>query len=124
MVTTAVFVALCCALASLAVAEDDERDSPDPRIQALAERHRAFLADVEVLITDVERDVFLNLTSGFRRDAFIRKFWDVRDPFPQTERNELLERWAERAKKARELYGDLETEIAQTMMHLGEPSSR
>ncbi|MEM1179877.1 MAG: VWA domain-containing protein [Acidobacteriota bacterium] len=112
-------------LAGVAAADKDvEGDGPDPRIQAMAERHRAFLDDVEALITPVERDVFLDLTSGFRRDAFIRKFWDVRDPFPQTERNELLDRWAERAKVAREYYGSLDTEIAQTLLHFGEPTSR
>ena len=30
-----------------------------------------------------------------QRDAFIRRFWGVRDPFPQTARNEFQERWEE-----------------------------
>ena len=102
----------------------DDGDALDPRLQAMAPRHRAFLEDVEPLITDEEYEVFLELTSGYRRDAFIRKFWDVRDPFPQTERNELAERWIVQAKKARELYGGLDSELAKVMLFFGEPASR
>ena len=43
-----------------------------------------------------EREAFLALAQDYQRDAFIRRFWQVRDPFPQTARNELEERWEER----------------------------
>lgn len=90
----------------------------------LAERHRRWLADVAPLITDVEREVFLGLAADYRRDAFIRRFWRVRDPFPSTPRNELEERWDARVETARELFDDLDTERARMLLVFGEPSRR
>lgn len=74
--------------------------------EELAERHREFLEEVELLITPEEREVFLHLSADFRRDAFIRRFWQVRDPFPETGRNELLDRWSANRAAAHERYQD------------------
>ncbi|MEM6792816.1 MAG: VWA domain-containing protein [Acidobacteriota bacterium] len=114
-------------------AQAKKEDAPqDPRLAAMSERHRGFLEQVELLITETEREVFLGITSGYQRDAFVRRFWQVRDPFPQTERNELQERWTERYKKVAELYSasdgsggaGLTSEKARMMLHLGEPTQR
>jgi VWFA-related protein len=80
--------------------------APALAIDELQPRHREFLDQVDLLITPREREVFLGLSADFRRDAFIRRFWQVRDPYPETGRNELLDRWAENHAAARERYRD------------------
>lgn len=87
---------------------------------AFAPRHRRFLRDVAPLITPVERQVFLSLSADYQRDHFIRRFWRVRDPFPQSGRNELQEPWMARVQQARERYGDLTGERAKALLLLGE----
>ncbi|HEX2223673.1 MAG TPA: GWxTD domain-containing protein, partial [Thermoanaerobaculia bacterium] len=73
----------------------------------LPERHREFLESVAPLISPQEREAFLALRQEYQRDAFARRFWEVRDPFPQTPGNELQIAWQERAKLARERFGGL-----------------
>ena len=60
------------------------------------ERFARWLHEVDPLITQPERAAFLALRRDYHRDAFIRKFWQVRDPYPETGRNELKENWDER----------------------------
>ncbi len=64
----------------------DDRDDLD-------KRHAQWLAEVAAIITSEERDLVLRLTRDYQRDAFVRKFWQVRDPVPKTGRNEMRERW-------------------------------
>src|SRR5262249_51364363 len=52
----------------------------------------------------------------------IRKFWQVRDPFPQTAVNEFQERWEARARTAREKFGNLTEDRARMMLWNGEPA--
>ncbi|HVS66583.1 MAG TPA: VWA domain-containing protein [Thermoanaerobaculia bacterium] len=87
----------------------------------LAPRHLEFLEQVELLITPAEREVFLALSADFRRDAFIRRFWQVRDPFPETGRNELLDRWSENFAAAHERYQDPEDARTRIATLLGLP---
>ena len=80
-------------------------DSPsDAAAAALPERYRQFLEDVELLISEVEREVFLSLGESYQRDHFIRSFWKVRDPFRQTGRNELKDAWEVRVARARSVF--------------------
>lgn len=90
----------------------------------LGPRHRDFLASVEILMSPVERQVFLALRQPYQRDAFIRRFWKVRDPFPRTEQSELQVRWEEHSRLAVAEFGDLQSEMARTMVFFGEPSRR
>lgn len=64
----------------------------------LAPRHREFLDWTEPLRSEVETEVFLELDENYRRDSFIDRFWRRRDPFPDTPRNELRERWLENVR--------------------------
>ena len=77
---------------------------------ALEPRHREFLEWTEPLRSDVETDVFLKLSENYRRDSFIDRFWRRRDPYPDTPRNELRERWLENARalapELEEAHGD------------------
>ncbi len=86
-------------------------------------RYAAWLAEVAVLISDAERQTFLSLGKDFQREEFIRRFWQARDPYPQTARNELLEAWKERVDAARERFGGLEEERARMLLALGPPAT-
>ncbi len=73
--------------------------------EPLPEKYSAWLEEVAVLITDEERTAFLALSRDYQRDAFIDRFWQVRDPKPRTARNELREEWPVRVSAVRERFG-------------------
>ncbi|HET9209239.1 MAG TPA: VWA domain-containing protein [Thermoanaerobaculia bacterium] len=87
----------------------------------LAPRYQAWLEEVAPLISAKEKTAFLGLQKDYQRDAFIRRFWDVRDPFPQTPVNELRARWEQRAELARQRYGSLKDDRARIILFNGEP---
>ena len=99
----------------------DAAASPSPAADRLSRRHADWLAEVSVILTAEERDLFLQLTREYQREAFIRKFWQVRDPVPKTGRNEMRERWEERAAYARTHYGGLTDARSQVLLIHGEP---
>ena len=65
---------------------------------ALDPRHAEFLEKAALLLSEKEREVFLSLQQDYQRDAFIRRFWQARDPYPQTAVNEFQAKWEERAR--------------------------
>jgi Ca-activated chloride channel family protein len=83
----------------------------------------SFLESVDLLIAPREREAFLALAGEAERQAFIRRFWEVRDPYPETPRNELEERWTGALPEARRRWGTLEDERARVFLLQGEPSS-
>ncbi len=101
-----------------------ETSSDETLVGALPERFKTWIENVELLITDVEREVFLTLSEDYQRDNFIRRFWKVRDPFTRTGRNELQEAWEVRSAKARELYKNMSSARAQMTLYFGEPTRR
>src|SRR5262249_26593473 len=48
-------------------------------IAKLPQKYRDWLAEVEVLITPVEKSAFLVLDKDYQRDAFIQHFWEARE---------------------------------------------
>ncbi|MEE2776604.1 MAG: VWA domain-containing protein [Acidobacteriota bacterium] len=85
-------------------------------------RHRAFLEEVTLLIGEPEREAFLGLREGYQRDRFLDRFWQVRDPFPQTARNEFRDRWEANAEAAGARFDDLSDHRAQMILFFGEES--
>ncbi len=75
-------------------AEEIENDV-DPRWLRLSSEHQRWLETVRPLITPAERDYFLSITEDYRREAFIDRFWEVRDADPTTRFNETRFRWEE-----------------------------
>jgi len=71
----------------------------------LSPPHREWLEAIAPLVSDAEREAFLGLGHDYRRQAFIDEFWRVRDPFPETPRNELRERWEAQLAEARQRFG-------------------
>ena len=88
----------------------------------LEERHREFLDRVKLLITPEEREVFLALDQGYRRDAFIRRFWRMRDPYPETARNEFFDRFESNLVATRKRFPDLGDRRAAFMLRHGPPT--
>src|SRR5690606_38274046 len=85
---------------------------------------RRWLTEVEPIITEEERDAFLLLEKDYQRDAFIRRFWEVRDPYPYTSRNELKESWDSRVATAYQTFGAPDAERARYLLLNGPPAER
>jgi GWxTD domain-containing protein len=59
-------------------------------VSSLPEKYRKWLEEeVVYIITPLEREVFLQLTSDRERDLYIEAFWKHRDPNPSTPENEF-----------------------------------
>ncbi len=118
--------ALGVVLALLAGADPADAAKKDKALEELEKNlppaYRAFLEEIAVLISDDEKKTFLTLNQDYQRDAFIEKFWKARDPYPDTGRNELRERWKARLETARTLFPDLAEERARLFLLNGEPT--
>ena len=55
--------------------------SDKPGAEAEKEEH-PWLAEVDLLLTEAEREAFESLEQEYQRQSFIRRFWQSRDPFP------------------------------------------
>lgn len=92
----------------------------------LSKEHRRFLDDEAVyIITDSEREGFLALGTATERDEFIERFWQVRDPVPETAVNEFRDEHFKRIREANDKYRESRpgwmTERGRMYITLGEP---
>ncbi len=120
-----------CALPAVAIGQSlnlDDFERLDPG--TLPELHRSWIEEeVFAIVTDTEREVFLRLDSPARRDDFIQRFWDARDPSPGTPRNEYREQHYERFQYVvdnlgRKAVGDgWRTDMGRIYVLLGKPQS-
>ncbi len=78
---------------------------------------------VELLITEPEKRTYLTLGETYQKEAFIKEFWRRRDPFPNTARNELRDRWEERRLTLPQLY-DFQDDRALAFLLHGEPAAK
>ncbi|MEM7048284.1 MAG: VWA domain-containing protein [Acidobacteriota bacterium] len=99
---------------------DAEVDTTDP-IANLKPRFRQWLRAASPFITVNERRAFLRLTRDYQRDAFIDRFWRMRDPFPETARNELKERWERTASTIEARYETFDDDRARILLTHGMP---
>jgi Ca-activated chloride channel homolog len=120
-------LALCLAAAlglapapPAAAARADEKAA----LAALSPEHRAWLDEVAVLLSKAEREAFLGLEKDYQRDAFIDRFWEVRDPYPDTARNEARDAWESRLVQARQEFASLDEERAVMFLLNGPPAAR
>src|SRR6476661_5267855 len=88
----------------------------------LEPRYQKWLEEVALLMSPKEKSAFLALGKDYQRDTFIRRFWEVRDPFPQTPQNELKDRWEQRIAIARERFGGVSDDRARMLLFNGEPA--
>ncbi len=92
----------------------------------LSKEHRRFLDEEAVyIVTDSERESFLSLATAAERDEFIERFWQVRDPVPETAVNEFREEHLKRIREANDKYRESRpgwtTERGRMYITLGEP---
>lgn len=85
-------------------------------------RHKKFLEEVAPIMDEQERTAFLSLRQEYQRDAFVQRFWQQRDPYPKTAVNELRTAWEERARLAKEKFGNLTEDRAKMTLFHGEPA--
>ncbi|MGE0641907.1 MAG: VWA domain-containing protein [Thermoanaerobaculia bacterium] len=109
----ALLLVLLSAGAALAISEEE-----------LEPEFRAWLDEVGPLITKAERTAFLNLEKDYQREAFIERFWQARDPYPDTARNEMREAWETRVEEARLYFGSTKEERAKLYLLNGAPAGR
>ncbi len=89
----------------------------------LPEQYKTWLEEVRLIISKEERQTFLALEKDYQRDAFIERFWRIRDPYPDTARNEFKERWDARLAEIYATFGDLTGERAEVMLLNGLPDA-
>lgn len=82
---TALVTLLCVMLlAGVGIAKGKTKD--------LSTKYKKWLTEEVVwILSELERDVFLELKTDYERDNFIEAFWAARDPSPGTPRNEYRE---------------------------------
>lgn len=85
---------------------------------------RAWLEEVSPIITKAERAAFLKLEKDYQRAAFIERFWQARDPYPDTARNEMRETWETRVEEVRLYFGDAKEDRAKFYLLNGAPTAR
>jgi Ca-activated chloride channel family protein len=90
--------------------------------EKLDPKYQAWLTEVDVLITDEELTAFLALEKDYQRDAFIKRFWEVRDAYMGTTRNEFHDRWEANLREVKARYGDLKEQRARMFLLNGAPS--
>ncbi|PYS72840.1 MAG: GWxTD domain-containing protein [Acidobacteria bacterium] len=87
-------------------AQQQPKPNPDekPRKvkQELKTAYKNWITDVDVILTQSERDAWPKLASDEEREQFIKIVWDSRDPDPDTEENEFKEEFFERIAYANE----------------------
>lgn len=111
--------ALFCSLSAATAAADDKK---------LPEKWDRWLnKEVVYIISDREREIFRQLESEEQRERFERKFWEVRDPTPGTDKNEYREEHQRRVDYANKFYrrGSVlegwQTDRGRTYITLGKP---
>ncbi len=92
-------------------------DAPQP----LDPRFVRWLEQVAPLISDEEREFFVELPEDYRREAFIQAFWKARDPEPRTPLNELQVLWEDRVDTALSQWSTLEDARALFYLLNGPP---
>ena len=97
---------LLVSVSSLSVPAQQTKRNPEeqPRKvkRELKKAYVDWINDVDLILTQSERDAWKKLATDEEREKFIEDFWDSRDPDPDTEENEFKEQFFERVAYANE----------------------
>ena len=93
-------------------------------IATLSPKYQTWLELVGLLITDEELAAFLELDEDYKRDAFIDEFWQQRDTYKSTARNEFRRRWERRYQQVVAEFGSIDDERARIFLLNGAPAQR
>ncbi|HKH49662.1 MAG TPA: VWA domain-containing protein [Thermoanaerobaculia bacterium] len=124
LVVLAVVAVLAHLPATAAGATPSRREIERQQHEAVAqlpEKHREWLAEVDPILTAEEKATFLGLAKDYQRDAFIKRFWEARDPYPRTARNEFQDAWSVKVQAARDRFKDLYDARARLLLLNGVP---
>src|SRR5215212_8423524 len=97
---------LLFSFSTLSVSAQQSKRNPEeqPR-KAKRELKKAYvdwINDVDLILTQADRDAWKKLRTDDEREKFIEAFWNSRDPDPDTEENEFKEQFFERVAYANE----------------------
>jgi len=97
-------------------------------IQALPPHYREWLTkEVNYIITEDEKEVFVKLTTDADRDKFIDRFWAIRNPDPDSPSNSYKDEIYKRIAHANEYFGHEDgspgwmTDMGRIYITLGPP---
>ena len=101
-----VTVLLFVSFSSLTIQAQQPKRNPEeqPRKvkRELKKAYVEWINDVDLILTQSERDAWKKLETDDEREKFIEDFWNSRDPDPDTEENEFKEQFFERIAYANE----------------------
>src|SRR6476646_3077041 len=101
-------IALIGVLSTLTLKAQQNKQKPNPDEkprnvkQELKTAYKNWIADVDPILTQDERDSWNKLATDDEREQFIKIVWDSRDPDPDTEENEFKDQFFERVAYANE----------------------
>lgn len=102
---------------SLLVAKNSVKDLPP--------RYRTWIQDeVMYIITNEEKDAFLQLKDDNERDIFITRFWELRNPTPGAPSNAYKDEIYKRIEYAKQYLDGVHSAMGQVYITLGEPKQR
>lgn len=114
------FVAPGLAGSGRALHADDLSRAQKKLAEKLPQKYRDWLELVGPLITRPEIKAFLELDQDYQRDAFIDRFWEVRDRGSAT--GEARRNWEERVAEAKQEFKTLQDDRARVFLLNGPPS--
>lgn len=85
---------------------------------------KEWLREVEPIITKAEKTVFEDLKTEEDRMRFINSFWNVRDPNPETRKNEYKLEYYKRLNYVKKHFKSTRSDQGRIYMILGEPTER
>ncbi|HXT49761.1 MAG TPA: VWA domain-containing protein [Thermoanaerobaculia bacterium] len=92
--------------------------------ESLPKRFQVWLEEVAILITPPEREAFLALSEDSRRDAFIKAFWEARDPEPTHPDGTFRRTYYRRREEALAVFRSVNADAAKVWILNGEPAER
>ncbi len=100
-------------------------------IKSLPPSYRQWLTrDVAYIITNLEKDAFLELASDEERDKFIERFWDIRNPTPNAPENPYKTEHYRRVEYANMYFGTQarkdgwQSDMGRVYITLGPPQQK
>ncbi|MRR13741.1 GWxTD domain-containing protein, partial [bacterium] len=90
-------------------------------IEALPDRYRQFLSDVEPILAEVEEATFLRLASDYQRDRFIEDFWKRRSVDSDGQRVAFREIYELRLQTVKERFRNVNTDQGRIFLINGPP---
>ncbi|HZI66924.1 MAG TPA: VWA domain-containing protein [Thermoanaerobaculia bacterium] len=89
----------------------------------LAPKYREWLQLVELIVTDTEREVFLQIADDYQKDRFIESFWRRRSLDSQGIRNDYQAVHTHRVELAKSQFKHLNNDRAKMLIINGPPDS-